>query len=121
MTVGYNLLVPSARSPEIIYRVFGRRLRQLRRDQRLPQDSLATPSGLTRASIANIEGGRQRVQLHQIVQLADALKVEVSALIPKASELAGDQDSEIRSSEGEYLKRLKKLATSSRRRKRAPK
>lgn len=37
---------------------------------------------MTRASIANIEAGKQRVLAHTLVQLADALEVELSDLLP---------------------------------------
>jgi transcriptional regulator with XRE-family HTH domain len=38
--------------------------------------------GLSRASIANIETGRQRIPLHHLYTLARALKVDVYALLP---------------------------------------
>ncbi len=37
---------------------------------------------LSRASIANIEGGKQRVLAHTLVEIANALEVELSELIP---------------------------------------
>ena len=42
--------------------------------------ALVPPS--TRASIANIENGKQRVLVHTLVQLARALETEVVKLIP---------------------------------------
>jgi transcriptional regulator with XRE-family HTH domain len=74
--------VPSARDPEAIYRIFGRRLRELRDGRGIAQEELATLSGLTRSSIANIENGKQRVLLHQLVQFAEALHTNVGELIP---------------------------------------
>jgi transcriptional regulator with XRE-family HTH domain len=38
---------------------------------------------VTRASIANIEAGKQRVLTHTLVQLADALGIDVVQIIPK--------------------------------------
>lgn len=104
-SLGYNWAVPSARDPEAIYRVFGRKLREIRVSKRIPQQELATLSGLTRASVANIESGRQRVLLHQAVQFAEALKVDLAEIVPGNSEINADRDSA--SSEGEYLRVLR--------------
>ncbi|MCI0393111.1 MAG: helix-turn-helix domain-containing protein [Acidobacteria bacterium] len=37
---------------------------------------------LSRASIANIESGKQRVLVHTLIEIANALDVELSELIP---------------------------------------
>jgi transcriptional regulator with XRE-family HTH domain len=103
----YNSLVPSARDPESVYRFFGRRLRDLREERRVPQQELATLSGLTRGSIANIESGRQRVLLHQLLHFAEALGVEVSDLVPKISQATEASDSANRTLMEDYLRRLR--------------
>jgi transcriptional regulator with XRE-family HTH domain len=108
--LGYNCDVPSARDPEAIYRLFGRRLRELRESRHLPQQELATLSGLTRASIANIESGRQRVLLHQILQFAEALRVDLDALVPRISEPAQLNDLGTHTSMVNYLQRLRGLS-----------
>jgi transcriptional regulator with XRE-family HTH domain len=41
---------------------------------------------VTRASVANIEGGKQRVLAHTLPQLAEALHVQMSEIVPTASE-----------------------------------
>ena len=100
--------MPSARDPEAIYRVFGRRLRELRDRRNLPQEELATLSGLTRSSIANIENGKQRVLLHQLVQFAEALQVDLGALIPTADTAPLKMaDEEARDSKTAYLEKLR--------------
>jgi transcriptional regulator with XRE-family HTH domain len=86
-SVAYNAHVPSARDPEALYRVFGRRLRDLREKRHVPQQELATLSGLNRSSIANIESGKQRVLLHQVLQFAEALRVTVGELVPSTLDL----------------------------------
>lgn len=41
--------------------------------------------GLTRASLANIESGRQKIMLHQLYRLATALKAEsIIELVPSS-------------------------------------
>lgn len=65
-----------------IYRVFGSRLRELREGKSVTQEELARRVDLSRTSITNIEKGRQRVMLHQMVELAQALDADPNALMP---------------------------------------
>ncbi len=66
-------------------------------------------SGLSRASIANIENGKQRVFLHQLLQFADALGVEVSTLVPMKTDLLRIGEKERPRELGAYLDKLRKL------------
>lgn len=61
--------------PVQIYKLFGLRLSDARAIAKLTQNELAQRAGMSRASIANIEAGRQRVLLHQIIELTDALRM----------------------------------------------
>jgi len=108
--LGYNPLVPSARDPESIYSVFGRRLRELREQHGISQLELAEMSGLTRASIANVESGRQRVLLHQVLRFAQALQVDLNTLVPQASSLQEREPSGASTALREYLLQLRKVA-----------
>jgi len=65
-----------------IYRRFGRLLTRRRKKAGLTQEKLATFLGLSRTSIANIERGRQPVQLHTLYSIADALDAEILDLVP---------------------------------------
>ena len=71
-----------------IYRVFGSRLREIREQADVTQEELARRVDLSRTSITNIEKGRQRILLHQLVDFADALKVPASELMPKTEPAA---------------------------------
>ena len=66
-----------------IYKSLGVLVRQHRKRLGINQGGLAAQIGLSRASIANIETGRQRIPLHHLYQLAQALKIDVYALLPK--------------------------------------
>jgi transcriptional regulator with XRE-family HTH domain len=66
-----------------IYRLIGSRIAARRKDLRLKQVEVAAQIGLTRASLANIEKGRQKIMLHQIYRIAEALRVEsIIDLVP---------------------------------------
>ena len=67
-------------------------MRTRREDLRLTQADLAAKIGLSRASIANIEGGRQAVLLHQFLALAEALTIPPMDLIPSASPASNPPD-----------------------------
>ncbi len=66
-----------------IYRSLGTLVRRQREACSLSQGGLGQLVGLSRASIANIETGRQRVLLHHLYGLAVALRVDVRALVPR--------------------------------------
>lgn len=69
---------------EPFYELLGAGIRKARENRGMTQAelgrSLQPPS--TRASIANIENGKQRVLVHTLSQLAKTLQVEVWELIP---------------------------------------
>lgn len=67
-----------------IYREIGRAISQLRstRKPKMSQQMLAEAVGVSRASIANIERGHHRVQLHVLYNIAAALDVEPHDLMP---------------------------------------
>ena len=74
--------------PAEYYEEVGRLVSKARRG-RLTQDELARRVALTRTSITNIEKGRQRVMLHTLAQIADALGTSISKLLPDLHEEAG--------------------------------
>jgi transcriptional regulator with XRE-family HTH domain len=73
-----------------LYRVFGSRLRELREEKSVTQEELAKRVELSRTSITNIEKGRQRIMLHQLVELAEALDANPSDLIPQVESENGE-------------------------------
>lgn len=73
----------SAQVVEPFYAEFGRRIRVARLAAGLTQADLGERIGMTRASVANLEAGRQRSQVHLWVLLAATLGVEPVALLPE--------------------------------------
>ena len=56
-------------------RKIGENLQRLRRVARLTQDALASSIGVSRATIANMETGRQAMSTYQLVCIANALNL----------------------------------------------
>jgi transcriptional regulator with XRE-family HTH domain len=75
-------------NPESIYRHIGSVVLRGRRKfkPRLTQETLAQRVGISRASLANIETGRQSVQVHQLYALAAALDLAPADFLLPASD-----------------------------------
>src|ERR1700751_5428147 len=73
-----------------LYRELGRKIRQARerQSQKLSQGALAQRLGLSRASMVNIEAGRQRAPLHLLWQITEVLHCKLIELIPTPDEVA---------------------------------
>lgn len=70
--------------PEIekFYNDLGERIKVERLRQRISQEELASYLGLTRSSIINLEKGRHRPSVYQLLQIAGMLNIEYTELIP---------------------------------------
>ena len=74
---------------DTLYQIIGRRVRE-GRDRSTPkysQAKLAKTLGVSRASIVNIEAGRQHAPLDLLWRIANTLDVELVQLIPRRAEL----------------------------------
>jgi transcriptional regulator with XRE-family HTH domain len=70
-----------------LYEVMGVRVRSRRAALRMRQEDLAAAARISRSSVANIERGQQQPPVHVLLALADALGLEMSALLPTRAEL----------------------------------
>jgi transcriptional regulator with XRE-family HTH domain len=70
---------------EHVYADIGRRIQGRRNKIGMTQEVLGSKlqPKVTRASIANIEGGKQRILVHTLLQLAETLDIEAAELFPK--------------------------------------
>lgn len=77
-----------------LYLRLGDLVRQHRRRvrPRLTQEEVAKRVGLTRTSITNIEKGRQRIQLHQLYDLAAAIETTPESLLPEMMPVAPSKE-----------------------------
>lgn len=60
------------------YTAFGKAVADRRASLEVTQQYVAARAGISRASLANIERGAQRVYLHQVLALVEALDLESS-------------------------------------------
>lgn len=76
------------------YKHIGLTLRAARESLGMTQGELANVVGLSRTSLTNIELGRQRILVDQLAELANALHISVSSLIPdRITETISDEQS----------------------------
>lgn len=61
------------RECEPCYQLLGAKIRHIRTTLGMRQEELAKGVGMTRAAIANIEGGKQRMLLHGVERFAQVL------------------------------------------------
>jgi len=84
---------------DALYRLVGERIAQARRRQHLTQKGIAPAVGLSRASVANVEKGRQAVALHVLVKFSRALGVPIADLIPSDRDFSASTEIKQRLSE----------------------
>ena len=90
-------IVPDKMNTRLVYENLGKRIKGLRKGLGQTQEKMAKQVGISRASLANIEAGRQQVLVHHLFAFARALQIESpSQLLPTLAELSRE-DSEIKS------------------------
>jgi len=69
-------------SASAFYKEVGERIATARKANRWSQAELAESLKIGRSSLANIERGQQSIALHLVVQIAQALALDLSDLVP---------------------------------------
>lgn len=75
---------------ELLYQAVREKVIAVRKgnsDSKLSQEQLGKILGLSRSAVANLETGKQRFSLYNIYTLCAYLKLELSDLLPSASEV----------------------------------
>ena len=86
---------------EEIYAALGQSIAARRKKVPLTQKKLADMVRVSRATIANVERGKQAVSVHNLYAIADALNVEeISELLPPLQRRNSLVDLEVKSSYG---------------------
>lgn len=79
---------------DLIYRHIGLLIKSRRKQLGWTQETLASRLAISRASLANIETGRQNVLVHQLYALAAALGLAASDFLPTSTDLSSKYDFE---------------------------
>ncbi|HYF66632.1 MAG TPA: helix-turn-helix transcriptional regulator [Ohtaekwangia sp.] len=66
----------------LFYQKLGEAIKTARINGKHKQESLSTHLGLNRISVVNIEKGKQKVQLHTLIEIASFLNVRIEELVP---------------------------------------
>lgn len=74
---------------ENFYAGLGQRIREERIRHGLTQKDLADKVDLTRTSVTNIELGRQKLLVHTLIEIAEALDLDPGTLLPQESSQEG--------------------------------
>jgi len=69
---------------DIFYSVIGEKIKVERLRKRISQEELGDFLGLTRSSVINLEKGRHRPSIYQVLQIAGMLNIDYTQLIPIA-------------------------------------
>jgi transcriptional regulator with XRE-family HTH domain len=75
-----------------LYLLLGKRILQLRTENKFSQEELGKRTHLSRASIVNIEKGRQHPPLHILWEIADCFGVQICDLLPSGESLKNQID-----------------------------
>ena len=85
-----------AMNPPPVYAIIGESIRTRRRQLKWTQERLAKQLGISRASLANIETGRQQILAHQIYNFAEQLELDITDLLPPPNSISVvDNDSDV--------------------------
>jgi len=84
---------------DAVYTEIGRRIAECRRGKGWTQKTLEQELSnrgclLKRSSLAQIEKGSQRIMLHSLFYIADALGIDPSVLLPSIGDLRGDSNAQ---------------------------
>jgi transcriptional regulator with XRE-family HTH domain len=97
-----------------LFEIIGLKIKNFRENKKMSQTELGDNVGLTRSSVANIESGRQKVQIDTLYNIAQTLEVEIQDLLPKLVELTSDDtelfninyDKDLQEEEIDWLKKI---------------
>lgn len=86
--------MPTAVEP--VYKDIGRRIENARSGRGLSQSDVARQLArpVTRAAVSNMEGGRQRILVHVLLDIARVLQTDVRELLPPQREQVDSQSLE---------------------------
>lgn len=79
---------------KLLYSLVGKKISQARKDSPFTQAMLAKAVGLTRASVANVERGHQKLSLYTLFEIAAILGREPTEFLPDSTQVADPASSD---------------------------
>ncbi len=78
----------SREEQNIFYKTLGKSIKEARSRKKIKQETLSKDLGfVSRISIVNIESGKQKVQLHTLLEISNILNVSLSELVPHIEDI----------------------------------
>ena len=77
------MIIPSE---DLFYRDLGERIKSERLKRKVSQEELAEKLGLTRASVINLEKGRHRPSVYQVILISSYFNMDYTGLVPFVTE-----------------------------------
>ncbi len=84
-----SLRIPNDETDRFYFWV-GRALQKLRAERGITQEQMASDLGMSRTSLANMEGGKQRAPLHIWKRAAERIKISFSDVLNYAEAIESD-------------------------------
>jgi transcriptional regulator with XRE-family HTH domain len=81
---------------DVISFKIGQNIREIREKLNITQEKFAEVIGVSRASIVNMENGRQSISLVHLYNIAIFLRVEVSELLPSKQWFSENKDKKVK-------------------------
>ena len=67
---------------DTFYQKLGENIKAARESKKVKQETLASHLGFSRISVSNIEMGKQKIQVHSLVEVSNYLQVPLEQLVP---------------------------------------
>ncbi|HOD39837.1 MAG: anaerobic benzoate catabolism transcriptional regulator [bacterium ADurb.Bin243] len=75
---------------DAIYKHIGNLIYKIRKDLKITQEALAKKVDLTRASITQIENGRQKLPIFQLYKISEVFGVSIYELLPDNKKVSSE-------------------------------
>lgn len=96
-----------AQFSSILYKLLGEKIKKRREELQLNQNDLSEKAGVGRASISNIESGRQKPPLSVIYSICNALDIDIHSVLPTYYDVEQEMNKGNQISLEQYYDKLK--------------
>jgi transcriptional regulator with XRE-family HTH domain len=83
--------VLSKEEQDVFYRALGKAIKSARVQGNIKQEVLSKQLGfISRISVVNIESGKQKIQLHNLLEISNILNISLNELVPQIEDVKKD-------------------------------